>query len=297
MGAYQVASSNGTVVSDRLAIPVLYINRDRDVSRRDFITQQLQKAGIEAHRIPAVEGTDLPPNLRAYFDVNGSNLSLKPGEIGCYASHLKAANEIIARDLPFALVLEDDACLAPDTLEKLEELVKSLTGPWDLVHLSGKPRQAVKPVTETRLGTTIVRYSRVPSGTVGYLMSRRGAQKFLRPCKRKWPVDTDIRRPWVFGMDIYGVLPQLVGHNDDLTSAIQTLGGRARRRRGLPSPRNGWSINPLHGPQATFYNLRMLGPLWWATCLLKNLSRQSYAPMVGLALAAPWHQLLGLALR
>lgn len=264
--------------SQQPAVPAFFINRDRDLSRREFITEQLRSAGMDAHRIVAVEGTELPPHLRHYFDVDGANLSLKPGEIGCYASHLKAAEEIIARDLDFALVLEDDACLAPDTLAKIEDLLDTLPGPWDLVHLSGRPRQAVKPVAETKLGTTIVRYSRVPSGTVGYLMSRRGAQKFLRPFKRKWPVDTDIRRPWAFGMEIFGVLPQFVGHNDELVSAIQVLGGRARRRRGLPSPRNGWALNPLHGPQATIYNLRMLGPFWWVACLLKNLSGQSYAP-------------------
>lgn len=278
------APRHGAAVSP----PTFYINRDCDADRRANIERELRKAGIAGERICAVDGLAVPDDLRDYFFANGTLCStLKPGEVGCYASHLKALQTLIARGLDYALVVEDDAILPPDLPAIIEQVLACAPPSWDYIHLSGDSRRAVKPIASLGAQGKLVRYSRIPGGTVGYLISRAGARKFLTPSKRAWPIDTDFRRPWVFGLDIFGVAPKVIGHSDDLGSPIQALGGRARRRRGLPRPsRHSWTGNPLHCPEGTFHNIRSLGPLWWAVCSWRNL-QDKLSGLVGAKELAP----------
>jgi hypothetical protein len=107
----------------------------------------------------------------------------------------------------------------------------------------------------------------VPEVTTGYLVSRGGARKFLRPTKRYWPIDTDFRQPWLFGLEIYGVAPSLISAGGSLGSVIHDLGDHSRQRRGLPIPsRHCWTGNPLHTPEGVVFNFRKLGPSTWARC-------------------------------
>ncbi len=261
-------------------LPVFYVNRDCDDDRRARIELELKGAGLAGERVPAVNGLAVPEDLRSYFfeaDTPDSRLKLgedsrlKPGEVGCYASHLKTFKIIVERSLKYALVVEDDALLPRDIRGSIEEIIASLPDTWDFVHLGGDTRRAIKPLCALEHGRTLVRFSRVPSGTFGYLISAAGARKLLTPVRRHWPFDTDTRRPWLFGVEVFGVVPRIITHNDAPPSCIQTTGGRARGRRGVQTPsRASWTGNPLHSPEAAYYNFKTLGPLWWGSCLLRN---------------------------
>src|SRR5690606_37249368 len=109
-----------------------------------------------------------------------------------------------------------------------------------------------------------------------------GAEKFLVSQMRYWPVDTDLRQPWRFGFEIYGIYPQLVQHNEAIPSGISSNRTRSRLRRGIamPSPRC-WTGNPLHTPEGAYFNIRKLGLIWWVRCAWQNGKRRM-ARMVGL---------------
>src|SRR5262249_11433051 len=110
---------------------------------------------------------------------------------------------------------------------------------------------------------------------VGYLISRRGAQKFLAPRPRYWPIDTDIRRPWHFGLNVFGVCPSLVAHNEEVPSIIGGRLKRSRGRRGIKLPsRASWTGNPLHDPAALPFNLGTLGTMAWVRCFAINSKRR-----------------------
>jgi glycosyl transferase family 25 len=251
-----------------------YINRDCEEGRRAFIEFYLREAGIDAERIVAVEGLDVPGSLvQFFFDDDTQCSRLSPAEVGCYASHFMAARIVVERGLEHALILEDDAEFSPNLAQSLKGILAQLPADWDLVHLYGNEPFATKPVACLEQSRTLVRYSRVPRGTVAYLISRSGAEKFLAPSKRFWPVDTDRRQPWRFGLQVYGVAPALVDHSGRFPSTIAKGAKceRSRLRRGLPLPsRHCWTGNPLHTPQGLYFNLKTLGPLWWARCWLRN---------------------------
>lgn len=263
------------------AIPTFYINREVDEARRVAIRRYLRQAELPAEQVVGVEGLSVPAQFRDYFFKGGKlHSQLKPGEVGCYASHLTAMQSIVERDLDYALILEDDAVFPANMREIIINVLDNLPADWDIVHICQDSNRAVKPIAELNDGRRIVRYSRVPETTTGYLVSRTGAKKFLRPLKRYWPVDTDFRQPWRFGLEVFGVAPRIVSSYPAFTSSIHALGERARQRRGLPLPsRHCWTGNPLHTPRGVVYNVRTLGPAAWAVCTAYNATRRLVAAL------------------
>lgn len=263
------------------AIPTFYINREVDEARRIAIRQYLRLAELPAERVVGVEGLSVPAQLKDFFFTDGKlHSQLKPGEVGCYASHLTAMQSIVERDLDYALILEDDAVLPANMREIIVNVLDNLPANWDIVHICQDSNRAVKPIAELDDSRRIVRYSRVPETTTGYLVSRTGAKRFLCPLKRYWPVDTDFRQPWRFGLEIFGVAPRIVSSSAAFASSIHGLGNRARQRRGLPMPsRHCWTGNPLHTPQGVVFNVRTLGPAAWAVCTAYNAARRLVAAL------------------
>lgn len=250
-----------------------YINLDRDVDRRAALEGELSRLGIAAERFSAVNGTAVPPHLAAYFtNKNGLPPLMKPGELGCYASHLGVYQRIKAADLDAALVLEDDAVLDGSLRQVMDEAIASAPVGWDLILLCGKTDRAERPLAELKSGRKLVRYSRIPPTTSGYLISRSGAEKMLNPSVRRiWPVDWDTRMPWVFQMDTYGVTPQPIRQNKSFGSTISKNKGRSRLRTGLPRPTaQSWTNNPIRTPASFLFNIRKLGFAWWLRCFVRN---------------------------
>ena len=265
---------------------VLYINLDRDEHRRRLIHAELDRIGLTATRLPAVDKLAVPPDLAGYFAhvVQKRAPLITPGAIGCYASHLRAYKQIIAERAAATLVLEDDAILDDDLAEVIRQTLAMLPAGWDMVHLGQSPRHAVKPLSALANDRTLVRYSRIPSGTVGYLISLAGAKKMLDPAiPRVWAIDLDTRRPWVFGLDVYGVVAPPIRPNKMLPS---TIGYRIKStaRRGLPRPTAySWTNTPLHTPRGLVFNACKLGRSWWLRCFAINCAIKLRAALAPLA--------------
>lgn len=196
--------------------PLLLINLARSRERLASARSQLAAAGLEAERIEAVDGRAMseaelrriaPPEANAFFK------PLVPGEIGCYLSHVAAAERIVAEGWPVALVLEDDFSLAPRFRETLAELVGRVAELPDLVRLdSPLALEGGEVVAELPLsGARLVRHRRPPSCTAALLWTQAGARKFLavaRPLRR--PVDVQLKHWWEGDLSILVVSPPAV---------------------------------------------------------------------------------------
>ncbi|WP_170228278.1 glycosyltransferase family 25 protein [Denitratisoma oestradiolicum] len=103
------------------------INLPAASGRRQLMEAQLALPGLPACRIvPAVDGRALDAvTLARIYDAEAARRwerELTPGEIGCALSHLAVYERVVAENLPWALVLEDDALIGhklPGLLEKL----------------------------------------------------------------------------------------------------------------------------------------------------------------------------------
>ena len=115
------------------------ISLPEDIARRASIKLQLEKLGLDFEFFDAVRGSEKISDPRWYDDVAARKLedrSLRPGEVGCALSHAAVYAEIVKRGLPWALILEDDAALAPDLPQVLSLLEREYLEQGDLVVLS-----------------------------------------------------------------------------------------------------------------------------------------------------------------
>lgn len=240
-------------------VQTFYINLDRHPERRCFLEAEFARIGWRAERISAYDGRsrNIPSFAMPFF--SGSD-HLSALQIACSISHMQVWRLIIERNIDAALVLEDDARLANDLPGIIDDVVAQLPSDWDIVRLCRASKRAVKPVGMVRGGRTLVRYSRVPLGRAGYLVSRAGASKLLTPRRVVRPGDVEIAHPWLLGLNIYGVEhPPIVQERTALPSSIGSQRGDISDiRRAAPSLRR------------LLFNCRQLGPVWWARCWLEN---------------------------
>jgi len=271
------------------AVPILLINLDRSANRLARMRREFARGGVAFERFPAVDGTNLPDSLKHYFcDPSGTIASsLRPGELGCYASHLAVWQWIAAGRYGEAVLVCEDDWLVPDGFRLLLTALLGAAPPgWDLIRLSPRTKRAVVPVARIDPRRSLVRYSREPASAAAYLISRRGASKLLTPGLRFRPVDQDFRRPWAFMIDSYGIWPPL-REQPDSHSVIDAMGGRARSRsRRLIL--NDTLPRPIHG-------IRTLGLWQWAKCEWWNaVARRLHPPAAEVTGAAyrdqsrPW---------
>lgn len=143
--------------------------------------------------IPACNGEDIDKHQWLIEGTIRPNSTLTGGQMGCFESHCRMWRFIIERDLPQALILEDDVNLYPSAM-LLSKLLKGMADikekdmEWDLLFLgrSKKLRNNAK-----RLSNRVV----IPAdfwGLFAYVIKRDCAmQLLLHPCVTTFvdPVD------------------------------------------------------------------------------------------------------------
>jgi glycosyl transferase, family 25 len=207
---------------------VINLHADRD--RWEAMQRQFAVAGLEPERHEGVVGHALQPREMAQLYSRARNRAqyhreLRPGEIGCYASHLGAWRRLIAGSDAHLAVFEDDIEIEP-SIGRVLDAIARLRGDWDMVKLIGRPdREKVASRVPLLEGRELATYRRVPSRTAAYVISRRGARKLLArhpPFGR--PIDIDLRHWWECDLSVLGVLPYPV--REGPASSRSTIAGR-----------------------------------------------------------------------
>jgi glycosyl transferase family 25 len=209
---------------------VYLVNLERAPARRAAMERQLNALGMAFERIDAVDGKALSPAERAvYSDPQGHldqyHTPLSPGEIGCYASHLKIWQRMVAQQVPVALVLEDDITLAPELPQVVEQALALPPAAWDMIKLKGRAKEKPHHSWPLAQGAKLIRYQRVPSGTGAYLITLGGATKLAQARQRFGrPVDVDLRYWWECDLQLFGITPYPVRSSEESRSS--TIGDR-----------------------------------------------------------------------
>jgi GR25 family glycosyltransferase involved in LPS biosynthesis len=197
----------------------------RDEARRRHVRQVLAREGVEAEVFPAVDGRDLTPEglaeLRRRGDLApGLETERSRGQIGCALSHIRLLELILARGYARTLVLEDDAELAPGFRGELAACLQETPAGFDLLYLFHSPRPLPTPLEVA--GRPRLRRPVYPLGTVGYVVSRRGAEKVLGLIKPVYFTIDDMLAEHVQEgrLEAYSVMPALVNEGPGLRSNI-----------------------------------------------------------------------------
>ena len=106
---------------------IFYLNLDCDTARRQSMERQLASADLPYERIQGVLGKGLSDIERSRIYSRSRALrhhcmDLSNAHIGCSMSHILAYREIAKRDLPYALILEDDVILENGWNDRISEL-------------------------------------------------------------------------------------------------------------------------------------------------------------------------------
>ncbi len=198
---------------------------DRDRARRRHLERELARERIAAEIVPAVDGRDLTAGalgeLHRRGDLAAAAAELNRGQIACALSHLRVLERIRERGCRRALVLEDDALLAPGFRERLAERLGQAPPAWDLLYLFRSPHPS--SVLSEIDGSAHFGRATYPLGTVGYVVSGRGAGRILALVRPVYFTIDDMLAEHVQGgrLEAYGVLPALVEESQAFQSNIR----------------------------------------------------------------------------
>jgi len=224
-----------------MTIPIFLIGLERATGRARLMEQELQKAGLSATRVNAVDcdaatRQDFLRDCReegpwGYFHTK---------DMACTLSHAKAWETLIASGAEQALILEDDVFLTP-------ELADWLNNPswWppdaDIVRFerwrSTKLYVALGRKGSSHLGRDLRQIrSRYPGGAA-YALTRKAAQHFLAQKPFDITLDGLLFNPSASAaarqVNIYQVIPAMVEQGNEAPGEVQ-MGAPRQRPTGWP---------------------------------------------------------------
>jgi glycosyl transferase family 25 len=171
-------------------VQIYYINLARRTDRRSFMEEQFDRFGLMATRVEAVTADEVPPADRDAYCHPSRPFWLSTKECACTLSHLNVMRALLDSADALALVLEDDVALSP-RLPAFLAAIEAAPPDFDLLRIeTGDTRVRVLSVQPALAGIEIVRLVGYDSGSGGYLVSRRGAERLLKSVEaRRRPVD------------------------------------------------------------------------------------------------------------
>ena len=138
------------------------ISLENHPTRWEKMRNRFQICGLQVTRWPASTKDTLVDTFAHY---------LNDGQKGCAQSHINIYRHMLQNDLPYAFILEDDACFDLSFSERLEDCWRTIDDEnWDLIVLNGS--EPIHPPFQWVLQTE--QYL-----TAGYIISRKGATQIL----------------------------------------------------------------------------------------------------------------------
>ncbi|MCB1720767.1 MAG: glycosyltransferase family 25 protein [Alphaproteobacteria bacterium] len=208
-------------------IPTFIISLSEETARREAMSAHLEERGFNFEFFDAVDGRQM--NVLNHPDYNAPRRraahgrDLKPGELGCFLSHRNFYRFMLEKELDYALLLEDDARLAPETKDTLEALINKNID-FDIIRLLGSPKVARgkhRKITPLYKDFHLVRLRTAPGGAHATLISRQGAEKLVRACQKfAFPIDTVLGRGWETGVNALSIQPGLAVQDLSFDSSI-----------------------------------------------------------------------------
>jgi glycosyl transferase family 25 len=218
------------------------INLDSSTKRLESISARLNELGISFERMPAINGRQLSSETISELTYPHDHFEsrvrftreLTMGEVGCFLSHRKCWEKLIASDQQWALIIEDDVLIsnsAPYFMQNSDWIPEGV----ELCQLSclherepGRIREQTLPLENGSMLVSPIAPD--PLGTQCYVISRKAAQTALNLSQKFMaPVDNFLFSHW-FEMSqtytIWRAAPTVVVPDDDIASDI---GARLKR--------------------------------------------------------------------
>ena len=203
------------------------------------MASQLEALQMPFTRIAAVDGrqvgaADHRVDAQRYRRRHGREV--RPGEIGCYLSHIAAMQAFLATDASHALILEDDATLLPALPEVLARATsREAVATWDVLKLESRRtgfKLALLQLTSAHaLCVNLFR----STGSAGYVLSRHAAQVYLdKLLPIGQPFDHAFDRGWFLGLRMREAAPLVVSGQMCANAGQSTIANAPGRQADRP---------------------------------------------------------------
>ncbi len=197
----------------------------RAKERRADFAARMNELGLGYEIVEAVDGRTLDMSKYA------ANAPLTASQIGCYLSHYKLWQRIIAEKIECAVILEDDAYCH----DNFAETVLGITAcrwQWDVVLLKRGKRirlhRIVSPITKE---CKMVQFKNHSGPATGYCITYTAAKKLVNNIKiTNLPVDAAWGHYWKWSGKFYCILPNIVKETGAPTQLQGTAPSLSKRR-------------------------------------------------------------------
>ena len=219
---------------------IYLINLDRSTDRLLSAERHFNAVGLPFERIVAIDAhkedmSGYPIDRKVFQRTHGRSI-IRPGEIGCYFSHINVLRAFIASEREFGIVLEDDTLPGANLLEVVETLF-NWSDEWDIVSLFhfhwGLPI-IVKRNERCALAVHLTHIS----SSAAYLVNRKAANSLLlhletmRAC-----VDHSLYAQWQHGLRLRSALPMPISLAPEVSQSTinADAGGKPSALQRLPT--------------------------------------------------------------
>lgn len=223
---------------------VYVISLKDSIDRQKSITTQCERLGIKPIFIDAVNGKNLSNSEISQYcnqekakKLYGRELLL--GEIGCALSHKRIYQKIVDENIPYAVILEDDATLEKDFSIVVKKIM-TVSLSWELIllgHYKSNLKSLKSPISlwrKHRLNSKFIlgRLVDFGFGTHGYMITLEGAKKLLSELKSIYkPVDH--YTPDSNILNVYALFPTVINVQNSFETLIDENRIRSSKDRVL----------------------------------------------------------------
>ena len=172
---------------------ILIIHLLGSKERLDFQQQQFARLHLNFEILPAVSVANISEQ-QYQQQAFGWQRPLRKVELACFLSHKTAWEKVVELNQP-CLILEDDAVLAKNSREVLEDIEQQQFSDIDLINLEVRSR---KKIVSKQPGLTLLNGQfklfelyQDRTGAAGYILYPSGAKKLINRLKNTAPAIAD----------------------------------------------------------------------------------------------------------
>ena len=219
---------------------IYLINLDRSTDRLLSARQHFSAIGLPFERIEAIDAhkedmSSYAIDRKVFERIHGRS-TIRPGEIGCYFSHLKALRAFLVSGREFGIILEDDTLPTPDLIKVIETLF-DWSDDWDIVSLFHFHWGTPIILRRTQQCALAVHLTHI-SSAAAYLVSKKAASSLLlhletmRAC-----VDHSLYAQWQHGLRLRSALPMPISLAPEVSQSTinADAGGKPSALHRLPT--------------------------------------------------------------
>jgi GR25 family glycosyltransferase involved in LPS biosynthesis len=177
MGSWQQYAERVQWYLEEKEIPPYHIISISEQRRMEHILERLRHTHLP---VPSINGYD--PESLSFFQDKFGPLNhapwIKPGEFGCFASHYAFWKQVVEKNLPRALVFEDDAIIQPRFIERLSLGLREVPEDFDVfsVFVHSNQFSRCQPHHHKNL---VIADAYQDWSTLCYVISQKGAQRLI----------------------------------------------------------------------------------------------------------------------